>query len=99
MGQRLELHALLKTYTPNVYFQPPSGLQMSYPCIVYKRDDIYISYADNNPYREQKKYQLTVMDEDADSDIPDKVAKLPMCSFDRHFTADKLNHDVFNLFF
>jgi hypothetical protein len=83
----------------NVYFQPPPNLQMQYPCIVYKRDDARTTFADNAPYRYTKRYQVTVMDQDPDSPIPDKIAALPMCTFDRHFVADDLNHDVFNLFF
>lgn len=99
MGLRLELHAILKAITPTVYFQPPNGMQMTYPCIVYKRDFASTEFADNNPYRNTKRYQVTVIDRDADSAIPDKVAKLPMCTYNRFFTADNLNHDVFNIFF
>jgi len=103
MGTRMELHTLLLSLLPtnskHVYFQPPPDLQMSYPCIVYNRDDIRTAYADNIPYKRKKRYQVTVIDPDPDSDIPDKVAELPLCSFDRHFTADNLNHDVYNLYF
>lgn len=99
MGQRLDLHAILKAITPNVYFQPPNGTKLSYPCIVYKRDFATTEFADDNPYRIHKRYQVTVMDRDPDSGIPDKVAKLPMCVYNRFFTADDLNHDVYNLFF
>jgi hypothetical protein len=40
-----------------------------------------------------------VIDPDPDSPIVDAVAELPLCTYDRFFTADNLNHDVFNLFF
>lgn len=101
MGTRMELQALLVSLlgTPNVYFQPPASVQMNYPCIIYKRDDINISFADNNPYKHKKRYQVTVVDTNPDSELPDKVSMLPLCSYDRFYTADKLNHDVFNLFF
>lgn len=72
---------------------------MVYPCIVYKRDDVDVLYAGNRPYRSTKRYQVTVIDQDPDSEIPDKVASLPLSSFERHYTADYLNHDVFNVFF
>jgi hypothetical protein len=72
---------------------------MQYPCIIYTRDDVETLFADNAPYRTTKKFQITVIDLDPDSLIPGKIAGLPMCSFDRHFTADNLNHDVFNLYF
>lgn len=101
MAPRLELQNLLLDLlgTGNVYFQPPPSLKMQYPCIIYKRDYINIIHADNKPYQSKKRYQITVVDRDPDSIIHEKVAALPSCSFDRFFTNDNLNHDVFNLFF
>jgi hypothetical protein len=72
---------------------------MQYPCIVYNRDSADTEFADNTPYRYTKRYQVTVIDRNPDSGVPDKVAALPRCSYDRFFTADNLNHDVFNIFF
>jgi hypothetical protein len=102
MGQRLELQAILVSMVDSaeqVYFQPPPSLQMKYPCIVYNRTDIDIRHADNKPYKHKKRYQVTVIDRNPDSVITDKVATLPMCSYDRSYTADNLNHDVFTLSF
>jgi len=100
MGTRLELQALLLTCgTPNVYFQPPESLKLVYPCIIYKRDTARTIFADDKPYKHTKRYLITVIDPDPDSEIPDKVASLPRCIFDRFFTADKLNHDTFKIFF
>ena len=101
MAQRLELQSLLVSLlgSNNVYFQPPPTVTMQYPCIIYNRDSLNTEYADNNPYKSKKRYQVTVIDTNPDSDIPDKIAELPMCSYDRFYTADNLNHDVYNLFF
>jgi hypothetical protein len=101
MDRRLQLQALLEGVleSTNVYFQPPANVQMQYPCIVYSRDSSETKFASNIPYRYTKRYQVTVIDLDPDSGIPDKVAMLPSCAFDRFFTADNLNHDVFNIFF
>lgn len=101
MAPRLSLQALLTALlgSKNVYFQPPPSIVMQYPCIVYRRDNLDTVFADNKPYKHKKRYQITVIDRNPDSDIPDKVAALPMCTFDRFFTADNLNHDVFNLYF
>lgn len=101
MAPRSELQALLVDLlgSEHVYFQSTINTQMKYPCIRYNRDHIDIKHADNSPYKHKKRYQLTVIDRNPDSDIPDKVAELPTCSFDRHYTADGLNHDVFHLFF
>jgi hypothetical protein len=99
MAQRLELQALLLTMVPNVYFQPPPSVMMKYPCIVYKRDYNNTEFADDKPYKHRKRYMVTVIDQNPDSDIPEKVKELPLCLFDRFYTADNLNHDVFKLFF
>ena len=101
MAQRLQLQSLLEEIldSSNVYFQPPANVQIQYPCIIYRRDNAETRFADNNPYRYTKRYQVMVIDRDPDSGIPDKVAALPTCSFDRFYTADNLNHDVFNIFF
>lgn len=101
MAQRLQLQSLLEEIlgSSNVYFQPPSNIQMQYPCIIYKWDAADTIFADNSPYRFARRYQVTVIDRNPDSEIPDKIAALSLCKFDRFFTADNLNHDVFNLFF
>lgn len=101
MAPRLELQALLVELlgSDHVYFQPPPTVQMQFPAIVYSRNLIRIEHADNKPYTHKRRYLVTVIDRDPDSEIPGKVAELPTCSYDRFYTADGLNHDVFNLFF
>lgn len=101
MGLRQDLQSLLETIlgSSNVYFQPPNNVQMNYPSIVYQRDQQDVDYADNHAYQRKVRYQVTVIDRDPDSGIPAKVADLPLCSYERFFVADNLNHDVFNLFF
>ena len=99
MGQRLQLHQLLKTITDNVYFQPPTNVQLKYPCIIYNRDSIRTEFAGDRPYAHTTRYMVTVIDRDPDNEIVDKVANLPMSLFNRFYTADDLNHDVFSLYF
>jgi hypothetical protein len=99
MGQRLDLHQILLAMVSNVYFQPPTNVRLQYPCIVYHRDFADTKFADDEPYNHTKRYQITVIDQDPDSEIPDKVAALPMSLFNRFFTADDLNHDVYNVYF
>jgi hypothetical protein len=101
MGQRLDLQALLEELlgSSNVYFQPPGNVTMAYPCIVYRRDNAVAQFADNSPYRNAKRYEVTIIDRNPDSEIPDKVASLPLCGFLRFFVKNNLNHDVYKLFF
>lgn len=82
-----------------IYYQPPNGTEMKYPCIVYERDDIRNVYADDNVYLQHHMWKLTVIDKDPDSEIVQQVSLIRGIKFDRHFASDGLNHDIFTLFF
>lgn len=101
MNNRIELHEKLKVILGSdfVYFQPPESVKMTYPCIVYALDSVDTKYADDKPYLNERRYSVTIIDKDPDSIIPDKLLVLPMCSFNRMYTADNLNHWVFTLYF
>lgn len=101
MGTRLEFQQLLESLRTglNVYFQPPPEFQMTYPAIVYNRNFRSNLFADNLPYRGTTRYQVTVIDADPDSEIPDLVAKMPLNTFIRHFTTEGLNHDIYYVYF
>ena len=97
LNQRLEFHEILCEIlgSRNVYFQPPASKKMQYPAIRYVRYEIENTSADNRTYKQAMYYQVTVIDRDPDSEIVHKVSQLPMCTYDRHYAADNLNHDVF----
>lgn len=99
--RRLELNELLAELlgSRNVYYQPPESVRMKYPAIKYSRDDIQNTFANNNVYMQQYAYEITVIDEDPDSEIVDKISKLPTARFERHYTSDDLNHDVYKIIF
>lgn len=99
MARRLQLHQLLRTFTEHVYFQPPTNIQLDYPCIIYTRDNVDTKFADDLPYAHKTRYMLMVIDRDPDSLIPGKVAEMPMTTFNRFYTADNLNHDVYNVYY
>ena len=99
MAPRLQLHDILLSFVPNVYFQPPPNVKLTYPCIIYHRDFAVTEFADNAPYNHEVRYLVTVIDRDPDSVIPSKVAAMPKSLFNRFFTSDDLNHDVYRVFF
>jgi hypothetical protein len=72
---------------------------MQYPCIVYSRSGSSVDHANNELYRHAKRYQVTVVDRDPDTELADQVEALRYASFERFFVADDLNHYVFTLFF
>lgn len=96
---RLDLQSLLEGLTEHVYFQPPANVRMQYPCIVYERDGSSVDHADNELYRHAKRYQVTVIDRDPDTELADQVETLRYSTFQRFFAVSDLNHYVFNLFF
>ncbi len=109
MGRRQQLQTKLKSLMVSdvpgdpprgkVYFQPETNITLVYPCIMYEQDNARNQFADNLPYSHTKRWQVTVIDEDADSDIPDKVEALTMCTFNRRFASAGLYHTIFSLYF
>lgn len=101
MNTRDELHEFLVGIlgSSNVYYQPPESVKMKYPCIKYERADIRNDHANNGVYKQSHFYTITVIDYDPDSEIVEKLSKVPRIGFDRHYTADNLNHDVFTLYY
>lgn len=99
--RRLELHNILLGIMKNgnVYHQPPENFKMKYPCIVYERAKDFVLFGDNRPYNRRMNYTITLIDKDSVSNYLEQIMELPMCSYDRHFTADNLNHDVFTIYF
>lgn len=101
MDRRRNLQALLVNIlgSSNVYFQPPPTIKMEYPCIVYERSTGDTQFADNNPYTFEFRYKVTYIDRSPENEVVKKLLSLPKCTYDRFYTSDGLNHDVFNLYF
>ena len=101
MANRLYLHTIFEEIlgSKNVYFQPPESLKLSYPAIVYFRKSIENIFANDYAYKQDNAYEVVVIYENPDSELPIAISKLPLCSHDRHYTSDNLNHDVFTLYF
>ena len=81
-----------------VYFEPPENKKLNYPCIIYNRTSGQTDFADNKPYTFSFRYTVTVIDRDPDSRIPEKLASLECCTFDRGFTSENLYHYVFTIY-
>lgn len=101
MKSRVDLDAVLVDILGSefVYFQPPNGTKIKYPCIVYELSQIRKRMAENKAYTVLKSYTVTFIHKDPDSPITDKILKLPYCRFDRRFVTDNLYHDVFTLYY
>lgn len=99
MASRLTLHKTFEDIlgSTNVYFQPPPTYKMRYPAIRYRRNDIQNTFADNGVYHQTHSYEVIVIDKNPDSEIVEKVSRLPCCTYDRSYVVDNLNHDVFTI--
>lgn len=113
MGSRLELQEELKTFlgSNNVYFEPPEGYKMSFPCIVYNFSGGDVLRANDTIHRFIKRYTVTYITSDVDEGeawrssakegglVENFLRSFPMSSFDRPFKSDNLMHFVFTLYY
>lgn len=101
MSKRTDLQDLLESIlgSRQVYFQPPATVSMSYPAIVYSLNRIDNEHADDLAYMQSRSYSVILIDKNPDSEFADKLAKLPLCRFDRPYKKDNLNHYVFTLYY
>lgn len=83
----------------SVYYQPPNGVKMDYPAIRYSLDDIQKTNANDSSYIKRRQYQIIVIDRLPDNPAIEQLLELPGCSYERHYEADNLNHDVLTLYF
>lgn len=97
---RLDLQALFEEIlgSRNAYSDPPESVKMHYPAIRYSRKAIENRFANNSVYAQKNCYEVIVIYDDPDSELPIEISRLPMCSHDRHYVADNLHHDVFTLY-
>lgn len=90
--------AIAQEAPKHVYYQPPASVKLSYPCVVYRLEDMPAIFANNNPYILHHVYQLTVIDRDPESELREIIAELPTCAFQRAFVADNLHHFIFRIY-
>lgn len=94
--RRMKLHTKLLAICDNVYFQPPSSIQMEYPCFVYDLNDINDRHANNEVYTRHDRYTVTYITKDPfPTEILEAVMSLPYTSLDRKYASDNLHHYVF----
>lgn len=102
--RRRALHTILTELlgSTNVYFQPPSNVLMKYPCFLYNQSPLYNLRADDKNYLYMGHYSLTYIDSNVERAMAMKMKILDSfehISFERNFTSENLNHDVYNLYY
>lgn len=103
MGRRISLHEELVELAGSsfvVYFQPPDGAHIEYPCVIYSKDSGDALYANNSTYRYTQRYQVSVITRDPDCSLPEQiVGHFKLCRMDRQFVSDNLYHDNLILYY
>ena len=101
MADRLELHSVLQELlgSSNVYYQPPESIKMQYDAIRYSKKTIDSKYANDRKYSMIDCYEVTVISRLPDNPVIKKLLSLPYCSYDRHYVADNLHHDVLTIYY
>lgn len=101
MGTRLDLQDKLVELleSKHVYYQPPESVKIEYPAIVYSKNNLRITRADDLVYSKRTQYEIIVIDKRPDNQVIDKLLDMPYCSYDRHYNSDNLNHDVLTLYY
>lgn len=101
MASRLNLQSKLEELlgSRNVYYQPPESVKMQYTAIRYKKKKIESRYANNAAYSLLHCYELIVIANRPDDPVIEKILALPYCSYERNYTSNGLEHDVFTLYY
>ena len=77
----------------HVYFQPPNGTKIEYPCIIYKLENDESFNADDKRYITYDRYSLKVIDYDPDSQLRNRICdEFEHSSLDRMAVNNNLNH-------
>lgn len=102
MGSRLDLQQKFIDFMGKdmVKYQPSPSKNLTYPCLLYQYTGGRTEFSDNYPYTYRRRYTITLITRDADSDLPDRFAMtFPMCVHDRSFVTDNLYHHIFTLYY
>ena len=82
----------------NVYFQPPSNVQMKYPAIRYQLDSIELQRADNLNYSKFRSYAITHIYKSLSNELTDKmISSFQSIRFVSRMYVDGLYNDRYEL--
>ena len=98
MRTRIELQTFLEELvgSKNVYFQPPASMRIKYPCVVYSTRHVTNEFSDNDIYKQDFSYELVLIDANPESEIFEKMCKVPHFRFSNFYVSDNMNHYVFH---
>jgi hypothetical protein len=101
MKSRVDLHDRLVSIlgSNQVYFQPPSNVQMKYPAIVYELSGDYSAKADNRRYTVYDKYTITHIFKSLNNEKKNEILDaFKYVEYDRRLIADGLYQDIYTIY-
>ena len=101
MANRLDLQSKFEELlgSTNVYYDPPSNIQMKYDAIRYSKRRPDVKLANDKKYKTMNSYEVIVISRKPDHPVIEQLTELPYCSYDRHYVADNLHHDVLTIYY
>ena len=99
MFNRIKLQTLLENLlgSRNVYWQPPENLKMNYPAIVYSRDSVNNTRANDRLYFQQFPYTGVVITKDPEIEVIEKLSKMNNVGMSKPYVMDGLHHIPFSI--
>lgn len=99
LGLQKILTDIVDPYSGRAYFQPAANFRMVYPAIVYSIDSDNSRFASNFRYTQFDRYTATLITQDPDDPIRQKLLELPMTSQETEFVTEDLYHYQFTIFY
>lgn len=92
---------LESTDTGKVYFQPPSGTKLTYPCWVIERTTAYQPKANDRTYLFRPGYKCMYMNRtEPDPEVLNLISRrYANCTYQNHYVVDNIHHDVFLIYY
>lgn len=103
--KRRELHDKIKAAVSGIvsgdqiYYQPPEGFRLDYPCIVYEMTGVWDRFGSGKRFAGKRKYQMMLITRDPDCPAVEKLLGLTYTALDRTFTTDNLYHYTFTIYY
>lgn len=97
---RLSLDRVLKKIADSnncsLWFDPPTGAILTYPCILYSPTNPTNLKANNKPYIIFRSYQITYITKEPDHEniVKEIINKVPYGHLVREYTKNNLHHTV-----
>lgn len=101
MNTRVELQSKLESIlgSNQVYFQPPSNVQMKYPAIVYELSGEFTKRSNNKRYIKYNKYTVTHIYKSIRNELKESIMDAFLyVDYDRRLISDGLYNDVFTIY-